>query len=72
MKKSTKVMLITFGVFMKEAIMHYNIGKSEVQDETKKDDSLVRFVPPVKSLVKIGGVVLLFSVINSVLIEEAT
>ena len=62
MNKTTKITLITFGLFMTEAILHYNLGsKEKPAPETKKG-----FLPPTNSLIKIGAIVAVFSVINSI------
>ena len=64
MTKGTKIGLITFGVFMTEAIVHYNIGAHR-HTETKEWK-----LPPTNDLVKIGAVVAVFSFINGVLINK--
>lgn len=64
MKKSNKIALITFSVFMAEAILHYNIGHNG--NAEKKQFQL----PPTNDLIKIGGVVALFSVINGLIIKS--
>tara|TARA_R110000751_G_scaffold160821_7_gene266476 strand:- start:1272 stop:1481 length:210 start_codon:yes stop_codon:yes gene_type:complete len=62
MNKTTKITLITFGLFMTEAILHYNLGTKEADpDATKKG-----FLPPTNALIKIAAIVAVFSVINSV------
>jgi len=61
-----KVILTTFGLFMIEAIMHYNMGKEDcTKPETKKG-----FLPPTKSLIKLGLIVGVFSVVNGLLIKK--
>ena len=54
---------VTFGVFMAEAIIHYNMGKAN------KDESFSLSLPPAKELAKIAAVTGTFSVISSVLIS---
>ena len=53
---------ITFGVFMTEALIHYNMGKSN----NGKDFKLA--MPPPKELAKIAAVTGAFSVVSGVLI----
>lgn len=64
MTKGTKIGLITFGVFMTEAIVHYNIGahKHTVDKKWK--------LPDTKDLVKIGAVVGVFSILNGIIINK--
>lgn len=59
-------MLITFTLFMAEAMIHYNIGAQE------KDNGKAFILPPKKDLVKIALVVGTFSVINGLLVKEFT
>ena len=66
MNTSSKIVLVTFGLFMTEAIMHYNMGKNENSNESTRKG----FLPPTKSLIKIGGIVFVFSLLNSIIIEE--
>lgn len=61
---SGKVGAITFGVFFAEAMLHYNIGIQH------KDPKAKLQLPPLKQVVEITGVVLLFSVVNAVLISK--
>ena len=66
MKLRNKVILTTFGLFMVEAIMHYNMGKKDcIKPDTKKG-----FLPPTKSLIKLGIVVGIFSILNGLVIKE--
>mgnify|MGYP003657586591 CR=1 FL=1 len=61
----TKIIFITFAVFMVEAILHYNLGKNDViQDESSNG-----ILPPTNSLIKLAVIVGLFSVINAKLIN---
>jgi hypothetical protein len=62
--KQTKIALITFSVFMAEAIVHYNFG-SHKHTEDKKFK-----LPPTNDLIKIGGVVAVFSLINGYVIKK--
>ena len=52
-----KAVLITFAVFMTEAIIHYNMGKD------------AKGIPETSELIKIAVVVGIFSVINGILIK---
>jgi hypothetical protein len=55
---------ITFGVFMTEALIHYNMGMA------KKNGERFRFqLPPPKELAKIAAVTGTFSVLSGVLIN---
>jgi hypothetical protein len=66
MSDSGKVVAVTFALFMTEAILHYNLGKKDVQ----KQETSKGFLPPTKALLKLGGVVMLFSVLNGIIIKE--
>jgi len=65
MTLKNKIVLTTFSLFMIEAIMHYNQGKSD----TEKNKESKGFLPPTKSLIKLGLIVGAFSVLNGVIIE---
>jgi hypothetical protein len=66
MTKGQKIGLITFGVFMTEAIIHYNVGIHKNSEDKK-------FVfPPTSDLIKLGAIVGIFSLINGVLIDKLT
>lgn len=54
---------ITFGVFMTEAIIHYNMGMAEADGKFKLR------LPPAKELAKIAAVTGAFSVLSGVLIN---
>lgn len=54
---------ITFGVFMTEALIHYNMGKAG------KDGEFKLRLPPPKELAKIAAVTGTFSVVSGVLIN---
>jgi hypothetical protein len=66
MTKQNKIILITGSVFMAEALIHYNIGVNK-----EKKDIKLEF-PPTKELVRIAGVVLLFSIISTKIVENYT
>jgi len=68
MKLREKVVLTTFGLFMIEAIFHYNQGKDECNCD--KPEKKKGFLPPTNSLIKIGVIVAVFSVINGVVIKS--
>ncbi len=56
---------ITFGVFMAEAIIHYNLGQA------KAEGGFRLRLPPPAELAKIAAVTGLFSVVSGVLINAA-
>ena len=53
----------TLGVFTVEALLHYNIGKSGLKSMA---------IPPLKDIVKIVAVVMLFSWVNERVIEHVS
>ncbi len=55
---------ITFGVFMTEALIHYNMGAAK-----SKGDFRLRLPPP-KELAKIAAVTGAFSVVSGMLIKR--
>ena len=55
---------ITFGVFMTEALIHYNLGMA------KAEGSFRLRMPPPKELAKIAAVTGAFSILSSVLIRS--
>ena len=55
---------ITFGVFMTEAILHYNMGVSKAEGEFRLR------LPPPEELVKIAAVTGAFSLASSLLIRS--
>lgn len=65
MNLPNKIILITFAVFMVEAILHYNLGKDDCSQRKESEGIL----PPVNSLLKLALIVGLFSVVNSKLIN---
>lgn len=54
---------ITFGVFMTEALIHYNMGQAKGRGEFKLT------VPPAGELAKIAAVTLTFSVVTGLLVK---
>ena len=66
MTLKNKIVLTTFSLFMIEAIMHYNQGKNDTEANKQKKG----FLPPTKSLIKLGLIVGAFSVINGIVIDE--
>jgi len=54
---------ITFGVFMTEALIHYNMGVAKVEGGFKLR------MPPPKELAKIAAVTGAFSIVSSLLIK---
>lgn len=54
---------ITFGVFMTEALIHYNMGQS------KSGGALKLSVPPPAELAKIAAVTLTFSIATGLLVK---
>lgn len=66
MSKGQKIALVTFSLFMTEAILHYNIGKKDVIKERSKDG----FLPPTNSLIKLAVTVGAFSVLNSMILKD--
>lgn len=61
------VALVTFGLFMTEAMLHYNFGVKHNKPEEMKG----KFVfPPTKDMVKIAGTVALFSVANGIIVNK--
>lgn len=66
MNESNKIIAVTFAMFMTEAIIHYNFGKEDV----KKEEAGKGILPPPKALLRIGAVVLAFSVLNGIVIKS--
>ena len=56
---------ITFGVFMAEALIHYNMGTAKAEGEVRLR------LPPPQELVKIAAVTGAFSLLSGVLIRNA-
>tara|TARA_Y100000004_G_C8778806_1_gene354019 strand:- start:365 stop:565 length:201 start_codon:yes stop_codon:yes gene_type:complete len=63
MKLRDKVILTTFGLFMAEAIIHYNLGRKDCDVEKKG------VIPPTKSLIRLAVVVGAFSFLNGQIIK---
>jgi hypothetical protein len=63
MTKNQKVIAVTFGVFMTEAIIHYNFGAHKHTNDNKFK------LPPTKDLAKIGAIVLVFSILNGYIVS---
>ena len=59
---------ITFGVFMAEALIHYNMGRAKEDRKMGKEPHFE--LPPPKELAKIAAVTGVFSVASGVLIES--
>ena len=57
---------ITFGVFMAEALIHYNMGMA------KSDGEFRLRMPPPKELAKIAAVTGVFSLASGLLIRQVT
>lgn len=54
---------VTFGVFMAEAIIHYNMGAAEADGKFRLK------LPPPKELAKIAAVTGVFSVLSGVMVN---
>ncbi len=54
---------VTFGVFMTEALIHYNLGMAEAEGKFRLR------LPPPKELAKIAAVTGVFSILSGVLIN---
>ena len=63
----TTTFVVTFALFMTEAIMHYNLGRKDADPE--EDEG---FLPPTKTMIKLGLIVGAFSVINGIVIKDLT
>ncbi len=64
MQKRQIATAVTFGLFMTEAIIHYNYGAHKhTKDKNFK-------LPPTKDLVKIAGIVAVFSLLNGYIISK--
>ena len=53
---------VTFGVFMAEALIHYNMGQAKAQGQFRLR------LPPAKELAKIAAVTASFSIVSGALI----
>jgi hypothetical protein len=58
---------ITFGVFMTEALIHYNMGR--MKEERAKGEQARFQLPPPKELAKIAAVTGAFSIASGLLID---
>ena len=65
MKLRDKIVLTTFGLFMIEAIMHYNQGKNDCAEKEQAKG----WLPPTRSVIRLGVIVGVFSIINGVVIQ---
>jgi hypothetical protein len=54
---------ITFGVFMTEALIHYNMGQAKARGEFKLT------MPPAQELAKIAAVTATFSIVTGLLVK---
>ena len=61
--RSVIVAGVTFGVFMAEAIIHYNMGAAQ------KDGKFRLRLPPAKEMAKIAAVTGVFSVLSGAMIS---
>ena len=70
MKKNLGVIVggTTFGLFMIEAIMHYNMGKKYTKDNNGKETKVLE-LPEKNELIKLALIVGVFSVLNGVIIN---
>lgn len=70
MKTKTTITLVTFGLFMTEAIIHYNMGIRDVEEKLEPR-KIFRFkVPPTPELLELALIVGVFSVANAWIIES--
>lgn len=61
---ATVTFMVTYGMFMAEALIHYNMGIHKA--ENKKGFVL----PPTKDFVKLAVVVGMFSILNGMVVKE--
>ncbi len=59
---------ITFGVFLTEALIHYNMGRAKEDRRMGREPHFE--LPPPKELAKIAAVTGVFSVVSGVLIDS--
>lgn len=70
MKTKTTITLVTFGLFMTEAIIHYNMGIRDVEEKLEPR-KIFRFkVPPTPELLELALIVGVFSVANAWIIDS--
>jgi hypothetical protein len=55
---------VTFGVFMTEALIHYNMGKAKAEGEFKLS------LPPASELAKIAAVTATFSIASTLIMRS--
>jgi len=67
-RTGTVVGLVTFGVFMTEAIMHYNMGYRATKDV---GEPKFKF-PPTDDFIKLAAIVGVASVLNALIINSIT
>lgn len=60
----TTAFVVTFGMFMTEAILHYNLGVHKNSNEEKF------IMPPKKDLIKLAIVTGTFSLLNGIVLSE--
>jgi plastocyanin len=58
---------VTFGLFMTEAMLHYNYGAKK---EAHGADKGTFVFPPAKDMVKIGATVAAFSIVNGIIVNK--
>tara|TARA_Y100000310_G_scaffold334944_1_gene415811 strand:- start:755 stop:985 length:231 start_codon:yes stop_codon:yes gene_type:complete len=69
MKTKQTVALVTFGLFMTEAIIHYNMGVKDVEEELQPRKKFKFEIPPTNELIKLALIVGVFSVANAYIID---
>ena len=69
MKTKQTVALVTFGLFMTEAIIHYNMGVKDVEEELQPRKKFKFEIPPTDELIKLALIVGVFSVANAYIID---
>jgi hypothetical protein len=70
MKTKTTITLVTFGLFMAEAIIHYNMGVKDVEKELLPNEKFKYRIPPTSELLELALIVGVFSVANAIIIEK--
>jgi len=65
MKLQNKILITTFALFMTEAVLHYNMGREDCVKKAKKT-----LLPPTKTLIRIGVIVGVFSILNGAIIAS--
>ena len=69
MKTKQTVALVTFGLFMTEAIIHYNMGVKDVEEELQPRKKFKFQIPPTNEFIKLALIVGVFSVANGYIID---